>query len=43
MGSPPERHWTPWYRYITLVMLAHAYLCVVRAHAQEKGGAPSVW
>jgi SRSO17 transposase len=37
------RHWTPWYRYITLAMLAHAYLCVVRAHAQEKGGAPSVW
>jgi SRSO17 transposase len=35
------RHWTPWYRYITLAMLAHAYLGVLRAHAQEKGGAPS--
>jgi SRSO17 transposase len=35
------RHWTPWYRYITLAMLAHAYLCVVRAYAAEKGGAPS--
>ena len=35
------RHWTPWYRYITLAMLAHAYLCVLRAHAREKGGTPS--
>jgi SRSO17 transposase len=35
------RHWTPWYRYITLAMLAHAYLCVLRAHAVEKGGAHS--
>jgi SRSO17 transposase len=37
------RHWTPWYRYITLAMLAHAYLCVLRAHAAEKGGAASAW
>jgi SRSO17 transposase len=36
------RHWTPWYRYVTLAMLAHAYLCVLRAHALEKGGATSV-
>ena len=35
------RHWTPWSRYITLALLAHAYLCVLRAHAVEKGGAPS--
>jgi SRSO17 transposase len=35
------RHWTPWYRYITLAMLAHAYLGVVRAHALEKGGTAS--
>ena len=35
------RHWTPWYRYITLAMLAHAYLGVLRAHALEKGGASS--
>jgi SRSO17 transposase len=35
------RHWTPWYRYMTLAMLAHAYLCVLRAHAGEKGGAHS--
>lgn len=35
------RHWTPWYRYITLAMLAHAYLCVLRAHAWEKGGSRS--
>lgn len=34
------RHWTPWYRYITLALLAHAYLCVLRAHALEKGGKP---
>lgn len=32
------RHWYPWYRYITLSLLAHAYLCVLRAHAVEKGG-----
>ena len=32
------RHWTPWYRYPTLAMLAHAYLCVLRATAAEKGG-----
>jgi SRSO17 transposase len=32
------RHWTPWYRYITLAVLAHAYLCVVRASAAAKGG-----
>jgi SRSO17 transposase len=35
------RHWTPWYRYVTLAMLAHAYLCVLRAYAREKGGAQS--
>jgi SRSO17 transposase len=35
------RHWMPWYRYITLALLAHAYLCVLRAHARKKGGAPS--
>jgi SRSO17 transposase len=32
------RHWTPWYRYITLALLAHACLCVLRARATEKGG-----
>lgn len=32
------RHWTPWYRYITLALLAHAYLGVLRARAAEKGG-----
>jgi hypothetical protein len=26
------RLWTSWYRHITLVMLAHAYLTVMRAH-----------
>jgi SRSO17 transposase len=35
------RKWTPWYRYITLAMGAHAYLCVLRAHARVKGGSPS--
>jgi SRSO17 transposase len=35
------RKWPSWYRYITLAMLAHAYLTVVRAHAAataKKGG-----
>ena len=29
------RHWTGWYRHITLAMLALAYLTVVRQHAQH--------
>src|SRR5260221_110734 len=35
------RHWTGWYRHITLAMLALAHLTVVRRHAREaaKGGA----
>lgn len=37
------RKWTGWYRHITLAMMAHAYLSVVRLHAREadaqKGGA----
>jgi SRSO17 transposase len=41
MDQYEVRHWTPWYRYITLAMLAHAYLCVVRAYAVEKGGSHS--
>jgi hypothetical protein len=36
------RHWIPWYRYITLAMLAHAYLCMVRAYAAEKGEPPAL-
>jgi SRSO17 transposase len=34
------RHWTGWYRHITLAMVALAYLTVVRRHAREasKGG-----
>lgn len=38
------RKWESWYRYITLAMLAHAYLTVVRAHAAQeakKGGHPA--
>ena len=27
------RRWHPWYRHITLALLAHAYLEVTRAHA----------
>jgi SRSO17 transposase len=27
------RRWQPWYRHITLALLAHAYLEVTRAHA----------
>jgi SRSO17 transposase len=37
------RKWGSWYRFITLAMLAHAYLTVVRAHAAaaaKKGGPP---
>jgi len=36
------RRWTGWYRHITLALLAHAYLTVVRAQARtdrgQKGG-----
>jgi SRSO17 transposase len=38
------RHWLPWYRHVTLALLAHAYLAVTRACAQargKKGGAES--
>ena len=45
------RKWAGWYRHITLAMLAHAYLAVVRHQARhqaslrsspgEKGGAPA--
>jgi SRSO17 transposase len=35
------RHWTGWYRHMTLAMLALAYLTVVRRHARDaaEGGA----
>lgn len=29
------RSWTGWYRHITLALLGHAYLVVLRAHAVE--------
>lgn len=32
------RRWDGWYRHITLAMLAHAFLTVTRADADEKGG-----
>ena len=32
------RKWDGWYRHITLAMLAHAYLAVVRNQALGKGG-----
>ncbi len=31
------RRWDGWYRHITLAMLAHAYLTVIRHHATEQG------
>jgi SRSO17 transposase len=31
------RTWTGWYRHITLALLAHAVLVVLRAQAQEEG------
>jgi SRSO17 transposase len=39
------RKWTAWYRHITLALLAHAYLAVLRVHAQaqdqaQQRGAP---
>jgi SRSO17 transposase len=36
------RRWVGWYRHITLVLLAHAFLAVSRAKAGEKGGGFSV-
>jgi SRSO17 transposase len=30
------RSWAGWYRHITLAMLAHAYLTVMRAQAQRE-------
>ena len=31
------RRWDGWYRHITLAMLAHAYLAVIRNQAAEQG------
>ena len=31
------RRWDGWYRHITLSMLAHAYLSVIKHQAMEKG------
>ena len=31
------RRWDGWYRHITLAMLAHAYLAVIRQQAVEQG------
>ena len=31
------RRWEGWYRHITLAMLAHAYLTVIRHQALEQG------
>ena len=31
------RRWDGWYRHITLAMLAHACLTVIRHHALEQG------
>jgi SRSO17 transposase len=36
------RRWVGWYRHITLVLLAHAFLAVSRATAGVKGGGCSV-
>jgi SRSO17 transposase len=33
------RRWQSWYRHVTLALLAHAFLAVTRAQAQEKGAA----
>ena len=34
------RKWDGWYRHITLAMLAHAYLAVIRHHATARGDGP---
>ena len=31
------RRWDGWYRHITLAMLAHAYLAVIRYYARTQG------
>ena len=31
------RKWDGWYRHITLAMLAHAYLAVIKHHATDQG------
>jgi len=31
------RRWPGWYRHITLAMLAHAFLAVIRATTQPRG------
>ncbi len=33
------RKWVGWYRHITLALLAHAFLAVIRVHAASKKGA----
>jgi SRSO17 transposase len=37
------RRWEAWYRYVTIALLAHAYLAVLksRASSRPKGGGPS--
>lgn len=32
------RHWSSWYRHITLSMLAHAWLAAIRSTEEAKGG-----
>ena len=34
------RRWTAWYRYVTLALLAHAYLEVTRAQAATQAPLP---
>ena len=36
------RKWEPWHRHITLCLLAHAYLAVLRSAAKEGGAAPKL-
>lgn len=37
------RSWNGWYRHITLSLLAHAFLAVVRAQEAQKGGPAAAW
>jgi SRSO17 transposase len=36
------RKWPAWHRHITLSLLAHAFLVVVRHRAAKKGGASRI-
>lgn len=40
MDEYEVRNWTPWYRHMTLVMLAHTFLALTRAQIKKKRTSP---